>query len=130
MQLMTKAIVQRFCRVGRQDHADAEVVVKFFTPWSNWTWYATAATLIMADGRAVEAEQASVEERRAWQDLEFFGFVQGLEAEYGYFRLSELQSIRGPRGLTVERDLYFDGVRLRDLVGSMNTSEGNGRETE
>lgn len=31
-----------------------------------------------------------------------------LEREWGYFVLSELQSTRGPMGLAVERDLYFE----------------------
>lgn len=37
----------------------------------------------------------------------FFGYVIGLEAELGYFSLSELEQIRGALGLPVERDLYF-----------------------
>jgi len=56
-----------------------------FTPWSNWTWYATEF-----DGKDT-----------------FFGYVVGIYPEWGYFSLSELQSIKGPWGLGVERDLYF-----------------------
>jgi hypothetical protein len=33
----------------------------------------------------------------------FFGYVQGIEAEWGMVSLSELQSIRGALGLPVER---------------------------
>ena len=40
-------------------------------------------------------------------DFRFFGLVVGHEAELGYFVLSELEAIRGPWGLPVERDLYF-----------------------
>ncbi|MDQ3333478.1 MAG: DUF2958 domain-containing protein [Planctomycetota bacterium] len=36
-----------------------------------------------------------------------FGFVDGHEQEFGYFDLAELEKIRGPLGLHVERDLYF-----------------------
>jgi hypothetical protein len=36
-----------------------------------------------------------------------FGLVVGHEREFGYFSLDELQNIRGPLGLQVERDLYF-----------------------
>ncbi len=64
---------------------DAPIIVKFFTPTSNWTWYATEF-----DG----------------EDL-FFGLVDGLEKEFGYFSLSELESVRGPYGVGIERDLYF-----------------------
>jgi len=47
----------------------------------------------------------------------FFGFVVGLESEFGYFLLSELGSVRSPLfGLPVERDLSFQEGRLTDVV--------------
>lgn len=64
--------------------------VRFFTPWSYWTWYATEF-----DG-----------------DNTFFGLVFGHEVEYGYFSLKELGSVRGPGGLTVERDLHFTPAKI------------------
>jgi hypothetical protein len=36
-----------------------------------------------------------------------FGFVIGLDHELGYFSLDELEAVRGPMGLPIERDLYF-----------------------
>jgi hypothetical protein len=68
---------------------DPEVKIKFFCPWSNWTWYAT-------EGQ--EDEDG---------DFRFFGLTDGHEKELGYFVLSELMSVRGPGGLTIERDLHF-----------------------
>src|SRR5262245_7379941 len=65
---------------------DAVAVVKFFTPWSSWTWYVS------------EYDPA---ERLC------FGLVVGLETELGYFSVNELEAIRGPGGLTIERDLYW-----------------------
>ena len=72
----------------------AVALVKFFTPDSNWTWYASEF-----DG----------------EDL-FFGLVSGLEVELGYFSLSELQSVKGPLGLPIERDLYYKPKTLKELV--------------
>ncbi len=74
---------------------DAEqwVQAKFFTPWSRWTWYP-----IEFDGNNL-----------------FFGLVDGLEVELGFFLLSELASLRGPNGLKVERDLYFEPMQLPRL---------------
>jgi len=66
--------------------ADKLVVAKFFTPDAEWTWYACEF-----DGEDT-----------------FFGYVEGHEGEWGYFYLSELQRARGPYGLPVERDLYFE----------------------
>jgi len=68
--------------------------VKFFTPDSNWTWYASEF-----DGTDI-----------------FFGLVSGLEVELGYFSLSELQSVRGPLGLPIERDLYYVPKTLQELM--------------
>lgn len=73
---------------------EAKAQVKFFTPDSNWTWYASEF-----DG----------------EDL-FFGLVSGFEVELGYFSLSELESARGPMGLPIERDLYFESKSLRELM--------------
>jgi len=72
----------------------AIALVKFFTPDSNWTWYASEF-----DG----------------EDL-FFGLVSGLEVELGYFSLSELQSVKGPWGLPIERDLYYKPKTLKELI--------------
>lgn len=73
---------------------NAVAQVKFFTPDSSWTWYATEF-----DGEDV-----------------FFGLVVGHEAELGYFSLSELLSIRGPLGLPIERDLYYVPKPLKELM--------------
>lgn len=98
MKLLTKAIEAKLRRTPllftrRLDFSP--VLVKFFTPDSSWTWY------------VLEAEQ------QADGDWEFFGLVDGHEKELGYFRLSDLQSVRGGIGLPVERDLYFDGYQVK-----------------
>ena len=73
---------------------DTVAQVKFFTPDSNWTWYAT------------EFDQEDT----------FFGLVDGQEKELGYFRLSELESARGPLGLPIERDRHFKPTPLKELM--------------
>ena len=73
---------------AQEGNTDPTVLAKFFTPDSQWTWYAT---------------EGSEED----EDFRFFGFVCGMEDEWGYFVLSELESARGPMGLPIERDLYF-----------------------
>ena len=66
--------------------ADPIVPVKFFTPDSSWTWYVT---------------EFDPQQRLC------FGLVQGLDRELGYFSLDELEAVRGPMGLPIERDLYW-----------------------
>ena len=76
------------------DKGDQAIVrVKFFTPDSQWTWYATEF-----DGNDT-----------------FFGFVIGHSAELGYFSLSELENARGPWGLPIERDLSFRPTPLGEI---------------
>lgn len=245
MKLLTKAIEARFAKLGRQDTPDAEVVVKFFTPWAGWTWYATEGYTrisgsdgssydvricdadqkmrdLQEEGRRraisrsgdampavsepgnrpepeagklrpyaregepgveggrvgepgvcvpVEAGPPSGAQEREGQASErgvgagdgalsgergvdpsprrehaerrlgeprtdvqigapeaprktlvvyeketiFFGLVDGLETELGYFTLSELEALRGPWGLKVERDLHFGRTTLAQI---------------
>ncbi len=96
MKLLTKKLIKEIPQLYEQDSKgqDAIAYIKFFTPWSNWTWYATEF-----DGEDT-----------------FFGLVDGFEKEFGYFSLSELKSLDGPFRLKVERDLYFNPTRIRDLI--------------
>ena len=62
------------------------VHLKWFTPDSFWTWF--VLEFDPSDGIC-------------------FGLVDGLERELGYFSLDEIEQLRGPLGLRVERDLYW-----------------------
>ena len=97
MKLLTKALLRKLPPLYSQEEKglDAVARVKFFTPDSGWTCWASEF-----DG----------------EDL-FFGLVQGAEKELGYFRLSELKEIRGVLGLPVERDRYYRPKTLRELMG-------------
>ncbi len=91
MQLLTKELREKLPPLGATERVDDPMaLVKFFTPDSSWTWFATEF-----DGK----------------DL-FFGAVFGFEFELGYFRLSELEQTTGPLGLHIERDLYFKPTPL------------------
>ena len=41
--------------------------------------------------------------------------MEGHEVEIGSFSLSQLQGIRGPWGLKIERDLHFKPITAREL---------------
>jgi hypothetical protein len=88
-------MLQRLLAIGSQEGKglDALAVVKFFTPDSSWTWYASEF-----DGEM------------------FYGLVVGFEPELGYFSLSELETVRGKLGLPVERDAWFEPTPLRELM--------------
>ena len=45
-----------------------------------------------------------------------FGYVTGLaENELGYISLTEMESIKGPLGIGIEQDLYFQQKRLSEV---------------
>ena len=96
MQLINEEIKNILPKLYEQDNKNLNAIayVKFFTPDSNWTWYATEF-----DGEDI-----------------FFGLVDGFCKELGYFSLSELKSVRGPLGLKIERDLYFEPTTLKELM--------------
>ena len=89
MKLLTEELRRSLPALyAQKEFADPIVHIKFFTPNSRWTWYAT-------------------EGQPEGDDFIFFGYVIGQEREWGYFLLSELEAGRGPFGLAIERDLYF-----------------------
>ena len=93
MKLVTKQIAKKLSKYplnSTDGQQPKDAVVKFFTPWTYWTWYVTEF-----DGKDT-----------------FFGFVEGHDKEWGYFSLSELESIKGPFGMGVERDIFFDNKKI------------------
>lgn len=77
---------------GKGDEAVARV--KLFTPDSNWTWYIT--------------------EYDKDEDV-CFGLVSGFEVELGYFSMAEIRTLKGPLGLPVERDLYWEPKTIGEI---------------
>jgi hypothetical protein len=77
---------------------DVTIAVKFFSPYSGWTWYATEG------------------ERREDGDFLFFGYVEGFEGELGYFTLNELATAKFRGVPAVERDCYYSGQTLAEVM--------------
>lgn len=94
MKLLTKELRDKLPPLyATEDEEDPLVICKFFTPDSSWSWFA-----IEFDGEDT-----------------FYGFVDGHFQELGYFSLAELEGIRGPYGLPVERDTGFEPMRLSEV---------------
>ena len=96
MKLLTKKLTEKLPALYAQEKLGSKAVayVKFFSPDSNWTFWATEF-----DGKDT-----------------FFGLVNGHEKELGYFSLTELEGIRGPMGLPIERDLYWQPKPLEEIA--------------
>lgn len=96
MKLMTKEIERRlkkaplYSKDGRG--TQAEVVVKYFTPYGANTW-------LITEGNQLDNG-----------DWELFGYIFIYCWEWGYVLLSELQSIP-----MMERDLYAKGT-VKELM--------------
>lgn len=88
MELLPEELKNQLPKLYEQEEIDdPKVFIKFFFPAGNWTWFVT------------EGEPKG-------DDFLFFGYVIGLEREWGYFTLNQLREVK-VHNLTVERDLYF-----------------------
>ncbi len=79
-----------------EKHPEKESVamVKFFSPYSQWTWYA-----VEFDGEDT-----------------FWGLVDGFEMEYGYFSYSELEAVTVFGGVpAVERDCHWSPQPVKEI---------------
>lgn len=98
MKLYTKAIEKITPKIGSQPEVSTENIkfyFKLFAPWNNWTWYVAECD---------------------FETGECFGLVVGFENELGYFDLKELEAIKGPIGLKIERDLSFEPTGYYDIM--------------
>ncbi len=101
---------------NEENQAGSKAMVKFFTPWHNWTWYASeGSSIVNESGKEI--------------DYMFYGLVNGDFLEYGYFSLSSLQSLDGPAGLKVERDMLFEPTPL-DELHDQHSDRGVGEDDE
>lgn len=97
MSLIPKELAEKIPALYGQDGKGFQAIAyaKLYTVDSNWAWYVT------------EFDP---------KDKLCFGLVDGHEKELGYFSLIELESVRGPLGLPIERDLYFKETTLEKLM--------------
>jgi len=98
MKLMTKELEEKFPRLYSTENKkpkEIRIIAKYFHPLSNWAWYATEYDPV----------------RRI-----FFGLVKGFEEEMGNFSLDEMEEIKDPSGLGIERDLYFGEHTLAEVM--------------
>jgi Protein of unknown function (DUF2958) len=85
---------------------DFRPVVKLFCPWSGATWLLT------------ELEPRD-------PDIAFGLCDLGMgEPELGNVSIMELKAVRGPGGLTIERDLYFKADKTLAAYASEARAEG------
>jgi Protein of unknown function (DUF2958) len=128
MQLLTRELLRMIPPLYSQEQiADPMCRVKFFMPDGAFTWWVIeGGTREKAGcGFGVNCNHRPLTEYDpAKDDVFFFGFVQGLEAELGYFSLSELTAIRGMLRLPVERDRFFTPAKLSEVKAKLAKLSG------
>ncbi len=73
---------------------EAKAIVKFFTPFSNLSWF------------AIEYNP---------ETKEFFGLVKGQDTELGYFSLTEFENYNKTKRVGIERDMYFEPKTIKEI---------------
>lgn len=94
MKLLTKDIERKLEKsplYSQENNENPDIIVKFFNPCGRGTWFITEG------------------EKQANGDWLLFGLCCIQEPELGYVLLSELENLRLPYGLSIERDRGYKG---------------------
>jgi hypothetical protein len=111
MKLLTKEIEKAFTKQGDTSNMptkDIKIVCKFFNPMGAGTWYLY--------------ERDKNEPDIFWC---FANLGDPTFAECGTVSLSEIESIRLPFGMKIERDMHFP-VLKKSLADIIDTVKGGG----
>ena len=90
--------------VKDREPEDFRPVVKLFCPWTGATWLFTE----------LDPQDPDVA----------FGLCDVGYPELGYASIMELAAVRGPFGLTIERDLYFKAEKTLSAYAAEARAEG------
>ena len=91
MKLLTKEIKEQAEKQYKQgSDMEQKVVAKYFDPVGSWKWFVM---------------------NKKKDDDYCWGIVKGNAVEMGSFSMKELESIKLPFGLGIERDLYFEPMK-------------------
>ena len=101
MKLLTKKLEKTLPALYSQDGKGDEAIVyaKFFNPMGAATWFVT---------------ENDPESRMFFGFADLFGQGEAGGAELGYISLDELESLKLPFGLGIERDLHFTPKTLAE----------------
>lgn len=108
MKLLTQEIRKKLPPLYAQDGKGGKAIayLKLFTPDSGFTWWIT-------EGGPIKDKNGNE------VDFHFFGLVEGQFNELGYVSLKELEEVRGPMGLPIERDLHWQPKTLEEIAPEM-----------
>ena len=115
MKLITNEIARKLLPAYELSAETGEggkaVIAKYFTPWANATWFISEGMPVDTDG-----EPTTIDKAKDWHLFGFCDLGDTINAELGYVMLSDLESVNGPVGLKVERDLYYNDHALAEVM--------------
>ena len=100
MKLLTKEIKEQATKqYDKGSDMEQMVVAKYFDPMGSWKWFLM----------------------NMHKDDDYCrGIVKGHEVEMGSFSMKELESIKLPFGLKIERDLMFEPMKASEVWEQLN----------
>jgi len=119
MKMITKAIAKKLVAADKaflasdDGKTSDEIAVKFFNPVGAATWYIVSATPL---GTVNGEPDYETDNPADWHMFGFANLGDPMNAELGYVLLSELKAIKGPFGLGIERDMYYSGGSLKEVM--------------
>ena len=122
MMMITKEIAKRLkaadlAFVESDDGGTSdEIVVKFFNPLGAANWHIVSGTPLDAVNGEADYETESPKD---WHLFGFANLGDARCAELGYVLLSQLEEIKLPLGLGIERDIHYDSGSLKDLMAKV-----------
>ena len=94
--------VVKFENDGKNLYIDGKKVLRGWESFSGWYWFATEEAYkqdSMIDGQVHK------------DDTIWFGYVQGLEDEWGYFSQAEIESLKPKTWKIPKKNLPYSGKR-------------------
>jgi len=89
-------------------HIDGKKVIRAWESYSGWYWFATEK---VEERKIGSKTGGSIIDGKEVSDTIWFGFVQGLDDEWGYLSQAELESLKGRVWEIKQRDLVHSGRR-------------------
>ena len=97
-----------FSTDGKTLFIDGKPVIKAWESFTGWYWFGTE----VSEERKIGGESGgSIIDGREMDDVIWFGYVQGLEEEWGYFSEAEIRGL-GARAWPIKKvDMPYAGRR-------------------
>lgn len=92
----------KFETEGNDLYIDGKKVLRGWESWSGWYWFAT---------EKVEEQLSDLGDGNPVPDTIWFGYVQGMEDEWGYFSQAEIESLKPKTWEIPKKNLVYSGRR-------------------